>query len=246
MTCTFTPLLTLVDCAGDPTFSELLCRVAEYDALAREHAQLPYDELVELLALEGTRRGEPIRTGSELNFLSHSAHSSRARRTTFAWNPEPSGWAAYGSDTYLRIYELRDAVVIALNAASAVMDAAAVERFLRAYETVLLAHADPGTDLRLSEIATLADFRAPAGSLPAAETPVGSPEAVEALVAGVRQANGLEDVDPAAGYVLGGGRVLRIPRVLQLLEERGYKGLTVYQLASPLPLQTLAGQLTVC
>lgn len=243
MTCTFTPLLMSVDCAGDPTFAELLGRVAERDALAREHAALPYDGLVALLARESARRGEVVRVGAEFNFLSHAAHASRARRTTFAWNPAPTDWAAFGSDTYLRVYELRDAVVVALNATGAVMGAEVLERFLRGYEAVLLALAEPGADLRLREIAALAGFPAAEPVVVATEPAAADPALAAALSAAVGRANGLAGVDPAACYVEAGGRVLRIPRVLDLLAEQGIDGLTVHDLAAGRPLGAIAAQL---
>lgn len=162
MTCMFSPLLVRVDCHDDPPFSQLLQRTAQRFEQARSHSPFPYDELVELLSRESFRRGQAVRIGSEFNFINHSHRACRSTRTKFIWNPAPSAWAEYGSDTYFLIYEWKDAVVVTLNAASTIMDAGALEQFLRGYETVLLAHDEPSTDLRISEVARMLGIPAPA------------------------------------------------------------------------------------
>lgn len=158
MTCKFSPLLMHTDCGDNPTFVEVLRRAEARFELGKNDCDVPYDELVELISAESFRRGQALRIGSELNFLSHASRSSGARRTRFGWNPTPTGWVEFGSDTYLRIYELRDAVVLSLNAAATVLDAEAVERFLRGYEAVLLRYAQSPAELRLDEVAALVGF----------------------------------------------------------------------------------------
>lgn len=160
MTCMFSPLLLRVDCSDDPTFGQLLRRVAECFDRGRGHSYLPYDEFEELVSLEGFRRGRNVRVGSELNFISQSQLRSRARSTRFTRNPEPAAWAHSGTDVYFRIYEWQDAVVLMLNALDGAMGAEAAERFLRGYEAVLLAHDDGPADPRIGEVAALAGFPA--------------------------------------------------------------------------------------
>lgn len=251
MTCMFSPVLRQVDCSGDPAFSTVLERLAAAVHEARGFTGMSYDALLELLALEGFRRGEELRVGSEFNFLSLAGHRTGTRRTRFTPAVPPEAWGAYGSDTYTRITEFTDAVVIIHHASAAVMGADDVERFLRGYEAVLLAHEDPALDLRLAEIGSLAGFPA----LPAAAAPldagrpggaaVAEPGALDALLAAICRANRLLAAEPADCYVTAGGRVLRIPRVLDLLAEEGWHGLRVHDLALGLPLRTLAPRLTV-
>jgi hypothetical protein len=271
MTCMFSPMLVSVDCGDDPVFSELLRRVVKRFELANEHSYVPYDEVVELVSRESSRRGTELRLGSEFNFIKQRSSESRARRTKLTWNPPPSGWAHEDADTYFRIDEWRDAVVVSFHAASAVMDAAAMERFLRGYEATVLAHDDPAADLRLSELTELAGF--PAAPEPARPPVPGNPhdrpgtpgpdggpgidgtpgfngarrerhaEAERALADVVREVNGLGGVDPGDSYTLAGGRALRIPRVLSLLDDRGWTGVTVHHLTSGLPLRSLADRL---
>lgn len=164
MTCAFSPLLVHVDCGDNPRFSEVLRRTAERFELSQINSRIPYDELLELISAESFRRGEALRIGSEVNFLSHATARSGARRTRFTRNPAPTSWAEYGADTYLRIFELSDAVVVGLNAVSAVMDADSVERFLRAYEQLLLDYDESATDLRIDEVTAMAGFLAPTGA----------------------------------------------------------------------------------
>jgi hypothetical protein len=348
MTCEFSPLLVSIDCRDDPTFAEVLRRVEQRFQLSSGDDQAPYDELVELVSAQSFHRGEAIRIGSELNFLSHASHASGTRRTRFTWNAPPTAWAASGAESYFRIYELRDAVVLGLNALSTVLDAEAVERFLRGYEAVLLACAEPAAEPRLSEVAALAGFDgsstgnragqpAPGPDLGAVETvllrhpavtgvrlavegsgrlvadvsadrPVsaaglrthllsqlydhaglrcpdwfeicwpgdggtsggdggtsggdggtsggdagdgrtGEPVAAgspgeQALASAVRQVNGLDELDLSASYTVAGGRVLRIPQVLQELRRHGWDGVSLQQLASARPLLALAPALT--
>jgi hypothetical protein len=333
MTCEFSPLLVSLDCHDDPTFTEVLRRVERRFQLSGGDDQAPYDELVELVSAQSFHRGEAVRIGSELNFLSHASHTSGARRTRFTWNAPPIAWAASGAESYFRIYELRDAVVLGLNALSTVLDAETVEVFLRGYETVLLACAGSATEPRLSEVAALVGFDAPpagdpgarsatGGDLGAAETvllrhpavtgarlsedsgrlvadvttdrpvsaarlrthllcqlydhaslrcpdwfdicwpaadgPIGrtagdgrSGEPVAAVSAGeqalasaVRLVNGLGELDLSDSYTVAGGRVLRIPQVLQELRRHGWDGVSLHQLAGARPLLALAPDLT--
>ncbi|MFI7448377.1 condensation domain-containing protein [Nonomuraea sp. NPDC049714] len=246
LTCMFSPMLVRVDCSDDPPFSELIQRVTRGSEQAAQHSYVPYDEVVELVSREGSRRGEPVRLGSEVNFLNQRTLTYRGKRTTFTWNRPPEAWAHHGGDTYLRIDEWRDAVVLALQAASSVMDAGTVEAFLRGHEALVLAHDDPAADLRISQVAALAGFNPPA--LPAAVPPAAViPEAAEAAVRALAEAvcrvHGLARLDPSDSYVLAGGRVLRAPEVLAELGERGWEGLTPRLLAAPTPLKVLAGLL---
>ncbi|MBB5873626.1 hypothetical protein F4553_007060 [Allocatelliglobosispora scoriae] len=253
MTCLSTPLLMQVDCTGDPSFTEVLRRTAERFEHGQRNAYVPFDELVELVSRESVRRGQVLRTGSELNFLSVPAQAANVRHTALRWNPTPTAWAAYGSDTYLRLHELQDAVVVELRAHSTVLDADAMERFLRGYEAVLLAHDDPSVDLRISDVARMIGFAAPtAGRPPVGDEPAptapddrraaGDDERVLAAV--VAEVNGLDRVSMADSYTIAGGRVLRIPRVLAELREHGWEGVTVYQIAGGQPLSAIAGMLT--
>ncbi|MBN6053833.1 hypothetical protein JYK22_17970, partial [Nonomuraea sp. RK-328] len=259
-TCMFSPTLVRVDCSGDPTFGDLLGRVAAAFGRAREHSYLPYDEVVELVSREGSRRGREVRLGSEVNFIKQRSMDFGGRRTAFTWHPVPEAWAHAGSDAYLRVDELRDAVTVSLQAASAVMDATAVEAFLRGHEALILAcDADPEGGPRLGDVTRLAGLPAPPA--PTGHAPTGpSPEparrvsdapfprwdgeeAARALADAVRLVNGLSRLDLSDSYTLAGGRALRIPRVLAELREHGWEGLTLRQLAGPAPLDVLAGRL---
>lgn len=250
LTCSFAPVLLDVDLSDDPGFGELLTRLGERFRAATVHSGLPYDELLELMAVEGARRGQPLRVTSELNFLNHGRTDSRARRTVFTRGRAPLSWAAQGSDTLLRIYEQRDAVVVALSAQAAVMNAVDVGRLLRGYETLLLAQLDPTADLRAAEVAEVFGFAtaAPiAGPQPPAPRPArserhGATEATEVLALVVGQVHGGRRVDPAQDYVTAGGRALRGPRVLGLLSEHGWGGLVLDDLLSGRPLTAVARQ----
>ncbi len=243
LTCMFSPLLMRLDCADGVSFAELLAVAAQRFKQGQEQSYLPYDELLELVAAEGDRRGEPVRLGSEFNFLSRANQQSNARRTRLVTNPAPRAWARYGIDCYLRVDELRDAAVVSLQAS--VLDAPTMAAFLRGYERLLLLPAADLARIRVAELAEFAGFPAvPRPAVPASQ-PAGVTDgaAERALAAAVAELNGLSSVDPARNYVAAGGRVLRIPAVLARLAALGWTGLAVYDLAGGLPLATLAGRL---
>lgn len=160
LTCMFSPALVRVDLAGDPTFAEVAARVAEQLEAAQRHAYAPWDEVAELLAREGFRRGRPLRVTAEANFLSSPAQRCGSRRDRLVRGAEPAAWARSGTDTYFRVRELADGVTLGLDARAEVMDAAAVEAFLHGCVRLLTAHADPAADLRLTEAAGLFGFTA--------------------------------------------------------------------------------------
>ncbi|MEV0144421.1 MULTISPECIES: condensation domain-containing protein [unclassified Nonomuraea] len=248
LTCMFSPTLVRVDCSGAPTFAELLARVAAAFERAKEHSYLPYDEVTELVSREGSRRGQVVRLGSEVNFIKQRTKDYGGRRTAVTWHPVPEAWAHAGSETYLRVDEWRDAVAVSLQASSAVMDGAAVEAFLRGHEALILACDTSATaGPRLGDVARLAGLPDPPRTAAPAALPSwdGAPagEAARALACAVRLVHGLPPLDLSDSYTLAGGRALRIPRVLAELRESGWEGLTLQQLAGPVPLGVLAGLL---
>ncbi|WP_353942653.1 condensation domain-containing protein [Streptomyces sp. HUAS MG91] len=248
LTCMFAPLLTAVDLTDDPSFPEIVRRTAEALERAKDLPRTAYDETLELLAEEGTRRGAEVRVETELNFLNYAPRSCGTTRTRLVRNPDPEAWAQSGSDVYFRIHEWADGVTVALRAAGSVLPAEDIERFLRGYEELIVAHTDEAVDRPLSEITRVLDFPTAPASAPA--TPTGAPQAEPspgaeaALVAAVGRANALAAVDPAAGYVAAGGRLLRAPRVLEILRDSGWTGLGVRELGGVRPLAALAGRLT--
>ncbi|HEU5268456.1 MAG TPA: condensation domain-containing protein [Jatrophihabitans sp.] len=254
MTCMFSPLLMRLDCPAEAGFAEILAAAAARFEQGQQHSYLPYDELLELIAADSDRRGAPVRLGAEFNFLSRASQDSKARRTRLVTNPVPASWASYGADCYLRVYELRDAAVVSLQAAGAVLDAETTAAFLRGYERLLLLPAPELARIRVAELAELAGFSTPgqpaeqpAQSARQSDRSAGQPPAdgaaERALVATIAELNGLSSVDLARNYVTAGGRVLRIPAVLARLAALGWTGLAVYDLAGGLPLATLAGRL---
>lgn len=176
MTCMFAPTLVPVDLSGDPGFGEVVRRTAAASGLAQEHAYAPYDEIVELTAREGFRRGRPVAEGSTMNFLTHITRSCGSRRERLTWNAEPVEWVRAGADTYVRVYEWSDGVSVALQASARVMSQEDVESFLRGYSRLLAAHQDPDTDLTVSQAVALFGY----SPLPAARVLRVGPDAVDA------------------------------------------------------------------
>ncbi|MDT0267368.1 condensation domain-containing protein [Streptomyces sp. DSM 44915] len=249
LTCMSHPLLCALDLTDDPPFSEVLRRAATRVRQAMANGHVPFDRIDELVAAESARRGQSVRVASELNFLDNAPRSCRTGRDRFVWNAAPLDWARAGSDLYLRVYEWSDGVTLALQALDEIADRAAVERFLRGYAALLTAHADPTVDLRVEEAVRLVGLTPPAETAtpaPADATPGAAPHpAHPALAAAVAEVNGLDLVDLADSYPAAGGRLLRLPRVLAALADRGWTG-TLGDLAAPRPLRAVADTLRPC
>lgn len=67
--------------------------------------------------------------------------------------------------------------------------------------------------------------------------------AEEVLTSVVAEVNGLGPVDPADSYSTAGGRALRLPRVLSVLRDEGWHGVSINQLTSARPLRMLADRM---
>lgn len=249
MTCMFAPMLVTADLGGDPPFSEVLRRTGDAVDTARSRPPAGYDEMVDLLAAEGFRRHHPVRVEADVNLLNYAPRGCGTRRTRFTWHPEPAAWADSGSDSYFRVYEWADGVTVALRVVTAVMSAETLRAFLRGYEQLVLAHAESGTDLRLSRVTGLLSLPGRAAPPSAERPPAGDgslerPAAGEAaLGAAIAEANRLPAVDVTACYAVAGGRALCAPLTLELLRERGWSGLTVSRLNGSEPIRELARQL---
>jgi len=162
LTCMSYPGLVRLDLAGDPPFSEVVRRAAKRVGWLMTHAHIPHDRIIEMISRESSRRGQPLRIASEVNFLVRTRMSFRASRDRLTWNAAPTQWAKAGSDLYLRIFEWSDGITLTLQVMDEVMDRGAVEQFLRGYARLLTAHRDPAADLRISQASGLLGFLPPA------------------------------------------------------------------------------------
>ena len=176
MTCMFAPSPVPVDLTGAPDFGEVVRRASAALDLAQQHSYVAYDEIVDLAACEGFRRGRRVTTGSELNFLNRAGVSCGSRRERLTRHATPAEWARSGSDVYVTVYEWSDGVTLGLQSMARVMEWDDVERFLRGYANLLAAHRDPGTDLTAAQAAELFGFSA----LPTARVLRVGPDAVDA------------------------------------------------------------------
>ncbi|WP_194911402.1 condensation domain-containing protein [Catenulispora rubra] len=248
LTCLSYPTPASLDLADDPVFSTVLRRAANRIDDAMKHAHVPYDQVAEFVAQEGARRGQPLRVATEVNFLDNAPRSCGTRRERLTWNAAPTDWEQAGSDLYLRIYEWSDGVTLALQATAEIMDRDAVELFLRGYARLLEAHREPGTDLTTGQATDLMGFASSLRPAPPTQAPdpVTGPatEAEQALAAITAETNALAHVDPATSYVTAGGRLLRLPRVLAALQDLGWTGVSLDQLAGASPLRALAAGMT--
>ncbi|MFI6225932.1 condensation domain-containing protein [Micromonospora echinospora] len=243
----FLPVPMTVDCSGEPTLATLVEQVVAGSEAALAHSHYPYDRALEILAEEESRRGRPVGPPASFNYLNHPTRQAGVRRTVLRRNAVPEGWSGLGEDAYFRLYEWRDCAVAVLNAQGTVMTADAAQWFLRGFETVLVGPA--GTDPQRRPVDLVGPWPGgtAAGAAPLAwPAPVrsdGSDAARDALVAAVRAANDLDTVDPGHGYVAAGGRILRVPHLLDLLARAGWSGVGVAALTGGAPLAEIAGRL---
>jgi hypothetical protein len=158
LTCMFQPVLVHVDCADNPSFAEVIRRTAVRCGEALDNSYCEYDEIMETISRRSVERGMGIRIAAAFNHLRYASKVRGGTRTIFNWNPSPRSWSLLDDDSYLRVSEWQDCVVATLNARPAVMAAADVERFLRGFETLLVAGADANDNARVSDIARLVGF----------------------------------------------------------------------------------------
>jgi hypothetical protein len=156
--CMFQPVLLHVDCSDDPPFAEVVRRTAArcWEALANSYSA--YDETVELAARHAYERGIGIRTGASINVLRHPEKARGGRRTIFTWNAAPWKLSSLEDSFNVRMSEWQDCVLVTVHGNSMVVGRDDLERFVRAFETVLLEQVDGVDDMRISDIAKLAGF----------------------------------------------------------------------------------------
>ncbi len=128
------PLLLRADLSGDPTFRELLGRVRGTVLAAFEHAEAPFERLIEALQ---TRR-------FQVNFLYASAFLKPTRLTDLEMLPQDpaSGGAMYEWDA--SVIEDAGGVRLGIEYSADLFDAATVDRALADYEAILAGVAAPG------------------------------------------------------------------------------------------------------
>ena len=128
------PLLLRIDLAGRPTFGELLARVRRNVLEAFEHAEAPFERVVEELA---SRR-------LQVNFQYANAplRHTRAGGVEFMPQDPPSGGAMYEWDATVR-EDGRGVVCVGIEYDAGLFDAATVDWVLADYERLLAVIAAP-------------------------------------------------------------------------------------------------------
>jgi hypothetical protein len=208
LTCLFQPVVVELPVDDDPTFPALVQRVADRTGQALAHSYCAYDEAVALVARRSGERGVGVRLATAFNYLRHGTTVRGGTRTLFTWNAEPVTWARLDNDSYLRVHEWQDCVVVTLTARSTVFGRDDMARFLRGLERLLLAEAAGDAPPRISALAGFLGLdppaAAPAGSLVVGHTTV-DPAAVAACleeVPGVRLARVHAHGAVLTGYVV--------------------------------------------
>ncbi len=147
------PLLLRADLSGDPTFRELLGRVRQTVLGAFEHAEAPFERLIEELQ---SRR-------FQVNFLYASAFLQPVRLPDLELLPQDpaSGGAMYEWDA--SVIEDRQGVRLSIEYNADRFDAATVDRVLADYEALLAGVAAPDgmeTPVRRLPLASASDASA--------------------------------------------------------------------------------------
>ena len=157
------PLLLRIDLAGRPAFGELLARVRRSVLEAFEHAEVPFERVIE--TLESRRL--------QVNFQHAAAPLRPVRAGGLEMVPRdpPSGGAMYEWDA--TVAEDDRGVRVGIEYDAGLFDAATVERALADYEALLSAVAGPeGTTVDLRRVALSSPpghtLRTPRWRLPAA------------------------------------------------------------------------------
>ena len=227
--------------AGMP-FAEVVEAAATRTKQALQYSHCAYDEAMELLAKRGFQRETSLRPGVFYNYLSYAPATIGVRRTRFSWTEPPAEWASQGDDAYFRVYEYRDAAVMAISSQAAVGSRDHVEKFMRGFERFLLEQAESGEELTIAQIATHLDLH-PIPPLSRRPAPAATEHQVRTLVDAVRDANKLSSVDSEGSYVTAGGRLLNAPLLRQVLHDRGWTGLELSHVTGIGSLREVAANL---
>lgn len=250
------PVLMRVDCASAATFADVVRRTAASSGTALAHSYFPYDEALERTALRGCHTQRPVSPGAVFNFINRSTTVSGLKRSVFLRNSPPVHWAQLGDDAHFRLYERRDCAVATLNVLTSIMSAGDIESFLRGFEAILVKQATESPELMLRELlpvgvaGPVAALRESAIGVLGHEGGSGAPDIVPrtaaeaALVEAFQRANGQHPASLARCYVDAGGKLIRAPRVLELLDGDGWSGLRLLELAGPVPLVSAARNMT--
>lgn len=223
MTSMSQPVLVSIPLDADTPFADVVAATAARTKEALLHAHCAHDEALELVARRGFHRKVSLRPGVFYNYLSYAPETCGVRRTRFSWNEPPDKWALQGDDLYFRVYEYRDAAVMALSVQAAVAAREGVEKFMRGFETLLLEQAESGAELSVSLIA--AHLGAPPGERPRpGSRPLATEEQARVLADAVCRANNLPAVDDSVSYVVAGGRLLNLPLLRRVLGDCGWTG----------------------
>ncbi|MEW5931555.1 MAG: amino acid adenylation domain-containing protein, partial [Gemmatimonadota bacterium] len=141
------------DLSGDPTWTELLGRVRETALGAYDHQELPFDRMVEELAVERDLTHTPVFQTS-FTLESSGARDPRLELGELTLEPVGRGERAAQFDLDLSVFDRGDGLVVGMMYREALFDAATMERMGRHLEAALEAMAaDPR--LRLSGVSLL-------------------------------------------------------------------------------------------
>lgn len=144
-------LVLRLDCSGDPTFRELLGRARKVAAGALEHADLPFDEVIQALGADA-RGPAPF----QVMVVYESFPVATPERGELRWTQIDLDLPLVPFDLTLAVRPTNDALVIAMDADAALFDEDAVgamlEHYRRGLEAALaaperrLSHLSPWTE----------------------------------------------------------------------------------------------------
>ncbi|GII78505.1 hypothetical protein Sru01_34870 [Sphaerisporangium rufum] len=207
-------LVLRADLTGDPAFADLLRRVRK-DALgAFAHRSVPFERLLDELAVPRDRSRTPL--FQTMFVQQNQAEAGQGRLSLAGLEVEPFEPGFRHAKTDLIVDVTRDAggLLVAFTYDTALFDATTVARLARRYETVLRAvAADPGTPVSAIEVMPAGEraklLRAGTGPAPAAP-PAGLPELFAAQVARTPHAAAVTDAAGTLTYAELAGRARRL------------------------------------
>lgn len=153
-----------VDLSGDPTFEELLGRVRDVALDAHDHADLPFEHLVELLAPERTLGHSPL---VQVAFVLQNAPRSRWDLPGVEVREVPADTGTSKLDLTLSVVDGDDGCSAAIEYRTDLFDRAWIERFAHGWCAALeaLAHR-PRTRIAALELADPDALRGPQTAVP--------------------------------------------------------------------------------
>ncbi|HEV2274302.1 MAG TPA: condensation domain-containing protein [Acidobacteriaceae bacterium] len=160
------PQVILADVQGDPSFRDLVRRVAEWSAKSYAHQDLPFSRLMEAFQLDQSGAGSQF---LQVYFVYQKAFMQPQQAGALRIVPRPSVSGGVNFDLLVSVVERTEGPRLQMEYNTALFDGSRIRRLIEMYARVLEAAMDADM-LRVSEFPLLAPEEKASHAIPAASS----------------------------------------------------------------------------